>query len=396
MKINKSLSMWICATTPWVASVAWADDPGAKVERPAYAPDASARTVEFWKQRIELDPAGAIAHRELAAALLRLHRETGAIEHAVAAEKAARAAIAKSHRGAASAWSRLASALLAQHRFTEALEAADQAVRLDPDAERLRADVLLELGRIDDAEKAIARLAPDAGDDPNRLALEARLHETRGRSDRAIEARKRAAELADALYDLPHETAAWYRTMVGHALIDSGRIDEGERDCLLALEIFPRDHRAVTGLAEVAVARGRWSEAREQASRALELSPENPEAMRILYEACGKLGDSEGAKAAAERFERLAKSFPRIHDRHWVLFCADRGVDLPAALELARKDLELRPDAQAHDTLAWVAFKAGSIDEAARAIARALELAPHDDAIRDHAAEIEAAARRPR
>jgi tetratricopeptide (TPR) repeat protein len=70
------------------------------------------------------------------------------------------------------------------------------------------------------------------------------------------------------------------------------------------------------------------------------------------------------------------------------MFCADQGRDLDAALELARKDLELRSDVFAHDTLAWVYYKKGQIAEAdqemGKALSRGTQTAPpyyHDGMI---------------
>ena len=96
--------------------------------------------------------------------------------------------------------------------------------------------------------------------------------------------------------------------------------------------------------------------------QAVATCPQNPEAIRLLGEALAEQGDAEGAKADYRRLEQLAASFPRIYDRHWVLFLADHGRDLDAALALARKDLQLRQDVLAHDTPAWVCHKKGMVD----------------------------------
>ena len=106
--------------------------------------------------------------------------------------------------------------------------------------------------------------------------------------------------------------------------------------------------------------------------QAVATCPQNPEAIRLLGEALAEQGDAEGAKADYRRLEQLAASFPRIYDRHWVLFLADHGRDLDAALALARKDLQLRQDVLAHDTPAWVCHKKGMVDEAEREMAKAL------------------------
>jgi tetratricopeptide (TPR) repeat protein len=362
----------------------WVDAP---LERPAYDPDAARKTVEMWEQRTRTDPGGAIGFCELASAYLRLHRETGDIGDVVRAEKAARQSLRVRERGNTAARSRLAQALLAQHRFSEALEQADIAADADPDAQRIRADILLEIGDIVGAKHALGAV-PTSEDDPNIHALHARIREARGDADGALRLRREAARVANELFDMPHEALAWYHTMVGHALIDSGRLEEGERSCRVALEFFPRDYRAVTGLAEAATARGDWGRAIELGNRALALAPQNPEVLRLLVEAHAQLGQAEESARFEQRLESLCHSFPRIYDRHWVLFCADHGRDLDEALELARKDLTLRPDALSFDTLAWVHHKRGEQAEADSTLREAMAREPQNVTILEHAVQI--------
>jgi Tfp pilus assembly protein PilF len=160
--------------------------------------------------------------------------------------------------------------------------------------------------------------------------------------------------------------------MVGHRLIDTGKLDEGEQACKDALAIFPRDYRAMTGLAEAATSRRDWQTAVTWGKTAVETSPQNPEAFKILGDAYAALGRTADAEQQYQLLGQLAHSFPRIYDRHWALFCADKGRQLDEALALARKDLELRRDVHAYDALAWVCFKKGLQKDAEAAMEKAL------------------------
>ena len=124
----------------------------------------------------------------------------------------------------------------------------------------------------------------------------------------------------------------------------------------------------------------------------METSPENPEALRLLGEALENRGDDEEAGLAFDRLRVLCHSFPRIYDRHWVLFCADRERDLDEAMELARADLELRHDVHAHDTMAWVCFKKGLQDDAEAEMDLALRRGTGDASMLSHASSIAEAA----
>ena len=176
--------------------------------------------------------------------------------------------------------------------------------------------------------------------------------------------------------------------MLGHTLIDSGKLDEGERACRSALAIFPNDYRAMTGLAEAAAWRGDSDGALTWARKAIALAPQNPEALRLIGDALAKQGKAGEAEHQYRLLKELAHSFPRIYDRHWVLFCADAGRDLDEALALARKDLELRHDVHAHDTLAWACFKKGLLAEADAHSKLALARDIQDANLYHHAAEI--------
>jgi tetratricopeptide (TPR) repeat protein len=367
------------------------EDSWGPATRPAYDAHQTQKTVEFWEQREKKDPRGAIARCNLAGAYLARQRESGLIEDAVRAERAARSSLAIRTSSNVAALKKLATALLTQHRFPEALEAANRAAANDPEAQRLRADILLELGDYQAARKALRQI-PAREEDLNLLALRARFAELEGKTDRSIELLRQAGRIADSLPDMPAEAVAWYHTMVGHRLIDTGKLDEGAQSCKEALAIFPRDYRAMTGLAEAAASRHDWKGAISWGHKAIETSSQNPEAFKILGDAYAELGRIGEADEQYHRLDQLAHSFPRIYDRHWALFCADKGRQLDDALTLARKDLELRQDLHAYDTLAWVCFKKGLQKEAEAAMEKALSQGTAEAPLFYHAAVIARAA----
>ncbi len=61
---------------------------------------------------------------------------------------------------------------------------------------------------------------------------------------------------------------------------------------------------------------------------------------------------------------------------------------LPEALELARKELEVRHDIYTWDALAWVLYKNGRFQEAAEAMNKALALHTNDPLLLFHAGMI--------
>ena len=64
---------------------------------------------------------------------------------------------------------------------------------------------------------------------------------------------------------------------------------------------------------------------------------------------------------------------------------ADRGENLPRALELIRKAVKLEPDdGYITDSLGWVLYRLGRYEEAVPHLERAVELLPYDPVINDH------------
>src|SRR5262245_806441 len=147
------------------------EDVGATLERPPYDPLLTTKIIDFWRRRTERDPKIALGWGELARAYLARHQQTGSLEEAIRAEKAARRAT-ELHASSGSLIV-LGRALLSQHRFPEALKVAEQAARKDNSASGLLVDVLIELGHLDRARAISTGLS--IADPLDRLALEARL-----------------------------------------------------------------------------------------------------------------------------------------------------------------------------------------------------------------------------
>ena len=356
-------------------------------ERAPHDPTITGKVIAFYEGLTAKNPRPYLEYRELAAAYLARQRERGDIADAVRAESAARESLTIQARNNSSAAIRLAQALLAQHRFPEALAMAEAAAKTDSKAERIVIDIRLELGDYDLATQALRTITTEP-DDLNLLALRARFEQIDGRPDQSLQLMREAAKITEGRPDMPAEVVAWYHTMVGHHLIDSGHLEDGEASCRKALEIFPGDYRAMTGMAEAATWRGDHAGALKWATDAIKLAPQNPEALRLAGEACASMGKT---KEAAEQFQALrdlAHSFPRIYDRHWVLFCADNNQNLDEALALARKDLELRHDIHGHDALAWICSKKGLLDEADREMTLALARGTTEAPLMHHAAII--------
>jgi tetratricopeptide (TPR) repeat protein len=348
------------------------------------------KTVAFHAGRVQNDPEGAIGYALLAAAYLQRGRETGDVADAVKAEQAARRSLKIRERGNVQALSLLASSLLTQHRFREALAAAERGATLWPGFAQfvlIQADVWIELGEYGKARKILDSVREK---DIFGQATSARLYEIEGRSERAREILSQAAETAVQNLDVPHEAAAWFLVRYGNSLEKAGKLEEAEGQYRRALEIFPQDYRAMTGLARTAAMRQDWKWAVDWARKAEDIAP-SPEVVALHGDAClalGEVREAEKQYRLVETMGRLAKAQGVVHDRQRVLFYADHGRNLDEALRLARQEIAVRKDVYGWDTLAWACHQKGLYADADAAMQKALAQGTEDAMLFYHAGRI--------
>jgi tetratricopeptide (TPR) repeat protein len=77
-----------------------------------------------------------------------------------------------------------------------------------------------------------------------------------------------------------------------------------------------------------------------------------------------------------------------LANRELALFYADHEIKLADALQLARNELVVRHDVYTWDTLAWVLYKNGQIQESLAAMKKALSLNTSDPLLLFHAGMI--------
>ena len=290
----------------------------------------------------------------------------------------------------------LAVALLAQHGFAEARELARASAAADPRdtlALATAGDAALELGRIDEADAAFARLQQKIGRSPAVLARLARSAELRGRPGDADELIAEATAAAIAA-GAPPGDLAWYEWRRGRLAFDRGDLDAAGERFRRAIELAPDDAPAHAGLAAVAAARGEFDRAIELYTEAVERFGEPP-LSAALGDVLAAAGRTEAVAARWDAAEagmaEEAKTAETPHLREFARFLADHDRDPARAVELARRDLKVRQDVYAHDTLAWALYRAGAPEEAAREAERAAALGTRDATLFYHRGLIHAA-----
>jgi len=397
----------------WLPASPISSDPDPiPVARAPYDPTLVHKSLEFYAAQTRYDPGNAIFLAQLAAQYLDSYRETGDSADATRAEQAARASLAARTNHNGDAMFQLSRALLTQHRFSEALKYARLDAANDPTGLRECADIEMELGDYDAAQrdiescKAIAKAdaiqlaalpnnvkADKPEDDPAFLTLEARLNELHGDTEGQLRLLSQATKLADANIEMPVESIAWFHERLGRCLFMMGRLDEAHASYLVGLQAFPRDYRTLAALAHLEAARGNWAKTIEWGTRAAQIVP-SPETLALLGDAYAALGQQSRAAAQyrlVEQIGGLARAQGVLYDRQLSLFYADHGRHLSEAVTIARGELRARHDIYAYDTLAWTLFKANRLEEAAQNAKRATQFGTRDASLWFHAGEIAAA-----
>ena len=284
----------------------------------------------------------------------------------------------------------LATVLLSQHRFREATAVAERTRDLEPDDawnHGVLGDAYLELGEYEAAQTAydtMMRLRPSA----QAYARVAHVLELRGDLDGALETMHMAAEATSA-HD--PKSLAWHYAQLGHLYFLMGRLDEADREYRRAAFSFPDHPYAAAGGVRIAAATGRYREALQLAEPLLDRTG-SPEVAAQIGDLHMALGDGEQAAhfyAEAERLEREGWEWEEPQPAALARLLAERGLRTDAAVELAQAATANRQDILTEDALAWAYFRAGRLEEAAAASARALRTGTRDRGILYHAAAIQ-------
>lgn len=327
------------------------------------------KSVRFLEARALSDPQGATGLAMLASAYLRRQSEQGDPDDLLRAEAAARRSLeARSHNNPMGLWAR-AKSLMGQHRFQEALPFT-QTLR----DSTLEAECWMELGDYARAQRCLGQAARQQPENVALLALQARLAELFGNTGRAEAAYRRALTIAEANFETPAPSRAWFHSRLGVFLASQGRSDEAQKEFEVALTAFPDDRRTRLALAQLLACTGDTAQARRLAHQVA-----LPEAAMLLY----TLGETA-------QWERIVSegSGLHVHGRSLAVFFADHDRNPEQAVTLMQQEWNGRHDLDTADALAWALLKAGKPTEAAPYSAKALATGRREASFHWHAGRI--------
>lgn len=371
------------------------------------------KNVSDTEDAVKIDPYGALGWSMLAAADLAKSREADDGAAAVRAEQAARRSLELRKLGNVGAWDKVISALLQQHRFYDALAEcvrAENAGIFSDDTILLHADCLIEVGRYDDAGVLVSK-NPRAFGNASGWAVMSRLLDIGGKPQQSIELLGKATAEMDDNGGATGDTVAWFHTRLAQECLRAGRHEDARREFKISLSMYPRDYKALAGLARLCSQEGdwegavRWGKAADQVAQMADIRALIGDAYLMLgdranaeaeYAAVAALvGRPSGINDGMHEVAPMAGTHGHRLDRQYAIYCADHGRDPDGAYAAALRDFQARKDIYAFDTLAWVCLQRGAKAEALQAIDRALARHTKDPMLLFHAGTIYAANGRP-
>ena len=275
-----------------------------------------------------------------------------------------------------------------RHEFIETLNYAIKAINIKPEqniAYGILGDAYLELGEYDKARKAyefMQSLRPGF-DSYSRISY---MKELTGDIEEAIKLMQMAIEDGEER-NLPRENIAWARVILGSLYFNKGDLIEAEEHYNEALNISTDYYLALEHIAEINARKGNYEEAVKLYKKVISLNPKG-EFYKALADSLMKLGRQEEAEQFYDKTTEIYDDYVRKGNngylRQIALFYADNDTDMDKALELASKDLEIKPDIYAYDTLAWVYYKRGDLDKAMEAAQKSMVLGTKDSTLYYH------------
>ena len=348
---------------------------------------ATDRMVETLQKRIQIRPQDQVAYVQLADTYLQKVRETGDPSFYTKADAALQRAL-ELDPNSASAMRVMGALLLSRHRFQDALEWAERSLKLDGhDANTygVLGDAQLELGLYDKAFESFQAMV-DLKPNLDSYARVSYARELVGDIDGSIEAMMKAISTGPPR----GESTAWSRVQLGNLYFRSGHLDRAQEQYEAALKAFDGYRLAWASLGNVRAAKGEYDKAINYYESVVNIVPE-PKTVAILGDLYSKIGENDKAKLQYDTVEfiaDLAAINQQVYNRELILFYADHDMKLDEALDLAKKELEVRRDIYGYDALAWALFKNGRYQEAAEAIVEAMKLGTKDSNLDYHAGKI--------
>jgi tetratricopeptide (TPR) repeat protein len=282
------------------------------------------------------------------------------------------------------------SILLGEHEFPAALEAAKKLNKRTPDdvmVYGMLTDANVELGNYGDAEDSAQWMLNLRPGNLPALTRAAHLRELFGDAEGAYELMSLGYQ---SMPPTDIQERAWALTQMGHLRFESNDGDGAEKLLQQALTTLPEYSAALTELASMRVAQGRYQDAVDLLKNRGQSSA-RPSDLYELAEAQELAGHDGEAKKTFAEFEAqaLAESGKRDNaNRELVFYYIDHTHQPAKGLKIAEQEYAWRHDVYTLDAYAWALHSNGQDVASRKQIEAALEVGIRDARMFRHAGVI--------
>jgi len=352
------------------------------------APSPAQKAIAAAQEQIEKDGAQPEGYNELAKALVRRGRETGATDYYQQAERAIESSLRIEPDNFEGLKARVM-VMLGLQEYAPALELATKLNKRIPDDVLLYgliADACMELGDYAEAEaKAQWMINMRRGNVPA-MIRGAFLRIAFGETEGALEWLTSAFKLTSFT---EAEERAWLLTHIARLRLETGKLELADQLLNQALGLFPDYYFTLDSLAETRSRQGKFGEAADLLRRTQKMAP-HPRRLFFLAVALKNAGrpEAESVFAEFERRGREAEGKPDNANRELVFYYSDYARKPADALRIARGEIARRRDILTLDAYAWALYSSGQYREARAELEKALKVGIRDARLFDHAAAI--------
>lgn len=358
-------------------------------------PPDRANEIKFFQDRVERDPDDIVAENRFADLCLEKLWQTGDFAWLKRARKAATQSLASvpAERNPAGL-PEMTRVEYESHQFGAARDLALQLSKLDPGKSRsfaLLGDAWLELGDITRAADAYAEMQKLRSDPLEAEPRLARLALARGQLDEAAAHSVKAVDAARDVSPQRPDLVAWALVQIGQLAFARGDWSTAENEYNAALQAQPNYAHALEHLGELRAAQEKYDEAISLFEKAIAVTP-RPEFAQGLGDVYAAAGRGEEAahfhQSARDAFLKSAAEGNAHYFHHLAGYYSDVEENPPEAVKWARRDLEIRHTAAAHDALAWALYRSADLPAAAVETRAAIASGTQDAHILFHAGMI--------
>lgn len=343
--------------------------------------------IDFYQERVRLDPRGGLNRAGLAAAYLRMAQASNEDGWYLLAEQNARRSLASLPFFNTEAVQVLARVAEAQHDFRESLRLAQQ-LGYSSGALSLQVTSNLAVGNLTAARQAADRLV-ERDPNPATLNLQALVSVAQGKDQQALQQFRSALEMEQSWERL---SSVRTRLSLGRFYSQRGELERSQDLYLEALRIIPDYPLSLVYLGQLATRRKNFQAAESYFERAQQVLKDKQTSLKtVILVGQARLKNLQGDRSAAAKLWQQAETLLRAslsgtkfgHRRELALLLLERGhpQDQQEAERLMQAEVKLRQDAQTLDTLALALSRVGNWAGAQRAIDGALRSGVRDAVI---------------